>query len=148
MASKTQKQSYARAVLLGGLKKEAYLRHVNPAATHPSSAAWRLEHTKTMPTIFAEVKTELDKTKDLEDECESALKGALSLLERVLSAPDTLSPQEAIRSLAQATRLLELIKKLPGNQPDTKQTRNSEGLWGNDGAFGDTPDLPSGVIIP
>ena len=147
MITVTQKRRYAHAVLSGEFKKDAYLRHVNSDTTNPSSAAWRLEHTKSMPTIFSEARSELDRAKELEERCHAALEGSLCLVERLNADTTTLSPQEAIKALSQTTRLLTVLEKQNRRNEDARQIVEDDEWDSKARNWRPSEDFLDGVIL-
>ena len=144
-ATAAQKRRYAHSVLSGELlKKEAYVKHINPHVANPSVAAWRLEHTKSMVAILGEVNSELNEAKDVEKK-ESALRHkTLALADELLSNATDLSQQDKLKTLVQVSKLLDTFSKATAKHTKTEAetTDNYCTIENNH-----RPDFLSGVIL-
>lgn len=109
MTDYSGKQHYAEAVLSGFMTKiDAYLEYINPDCTHPSQAAYKLEQTKQMKRIMAQVETELALSRNLvtlTDQTTTVLAG-------LLEQQDTLPVTEQLAIIRAANNLSGKAKTL------------------------------------
>lgn len=123
MADYSGKQHYAGAVLSGFMTKtEAYLEYINPDCTHPSQAAYKLEQTKQMKRIIAQVKTELALTRNLvtlTDQTTTVLAGLLKQQD-TLPVAEQLAIIRAANNLSGKAKTLFSKSLVPPIPPSTK----------------------------
>jgi hypothetical protein len=146
MITTTKKREYAQAVLAGEFKKDAYLRHINPHATDPSNAAWRLEHTQSMMAIMDEARAEHDREQAIRLTSHSALIKALRLASSLDYDYDQLSHEEARKSLAQTGRLITTATKFLAQSTSTKSTVEDDTWYGPNRNLRPTV-VPDGIFL-